>query len=66
MDFGVVRAVDELTLGIPRGRTVALLGPNGAGKSTSLSRLLEAAPARHRSTGTASWAGTVRRVPFRP
>jgi ABC-2 type transport system ATP-binding protein len=39
-DFGAVRAVDGLTLAIPRGQTVALLGPNGAGKSTSLSMLL--------------------------
>jgi ABC-2 type transport system ATP-binding protein len=38
--FGAVRAVDGLTLGIPRGQTIALLGPNGAGKSTSISMLL--------------------------
>ncbi|MGI8332804.1 ATP-binding cassette domain-containing protein [Actinomadura scrupuli] len=43
-DFGAVRAVDGLTLGIPCGQTVALLGPNGAGKSTSISMLLGLIP----------------------
>ncbi|WP_311922849.1 ABC transporter ATP-binding protein [Microbispora sp. H10836] len=38
--FGPVRAVDGLTLAIPRGQTVALLGPNGAGKSTTIALLL--------------------------
>jgi len=35
-----VRAVDNVTLDIPAGRTTALLGPNGAGKSTLLELLL--------------------------
>ncbi|MEW9528184.1 ABC transporter ATP-binding protein [Microbispora sp. NPDC049125] len=39
-DYGSVRAVDRLTLAIPRGQTVALLGPNGAGKSTTIGMLL--------------------------
>jgi ABC-2 type transport system ATP-binding protein len=38
--FGALRAVDDLTLEIRRGETVALLGPNGAGKSTTVSMLL--------------------------
>jgi ABC-2 type transport system ATP-binding protein len=38
--FGAVTAVDDLSLAIPRGQTVALLGPNGAGKSTSIGVLL--------------------------
>ncbi|MEU7690577.1 ABC transporter ATP-binding protein [Microbispora sp. SCL1-1] len=42
--FGPVRAVDELTLAIPRGQTVALLGPNGAGKSTTIALLLGLLP----------------------
>lgn len=39
MDFGRVKALDELTLGIPRGVT-GLVGANGAGKSTLIKILL--------------------------
>ncbi|MFJ5223696.1 ATP-binding cassette domain-containing protein [Streptomyces sp. NPDC088400] len=39
-NFGAVRAVDGVDLGIPRGETVALLGRNGAGKSTTIGMLL--------------------------
>src|SRR5262245_29029420 len=39
-DFGSVRAVDQLSLEIRRGETVALLGPNGAGKTTTVAMLL--------------------------
>jgi ABC-2 type transport system ATP-binding protein len=38
--YGQVTAVDKLSLGIPRGQTVALLGPNGAGKTTTVELLL--------------------------
>ena len=38
--YGEVKAVNELTLEIPQGRTIAFLGPNGAGKSTSIDMLL--------------------------
>jgi ABC-2 type transport system ATP-binding protein len=38
--YGPVKAVNELTLEIPQGRTIAFLGPNGAGKSTSIDMLL--------------------------
>src|SRR5690606_2291854 len=42
--FGSVRAVDGITLTVPRGQTVALLGPNGAGKSTTIAVLLGLLP----------------------
>ncbi|MFC1442520.1 ABC transporter ATP-binding protein [Streptacidiphilus sp. N1-10] len=38
--FGTVRAVNDISLTLHPGETVAFLGPNGAGKSTSIDMLL--------------------------
>ena len=38
--FGKFRAVDGLTLQIPRGSMFGLLGPNGAGKTTTLRMIM--------------------------
>ena len=38
-DFGQLRAVDHLSLEVPRGQILGFLGPNGAGKSTTMKML---------------------------
>ena len=37
--FGTFRAVDNLTMTVPRGEVYGFLGPNGAGKTTTLKML---------------------------
>ena len=38
--YGSIRAVDQLSLQVPRGGVFALLGPNGSGKTTTMGILL--------------------------
>ena len=37
--FGTFKALDDLTLTIPKGAVYGLVGPNGAGKSTAIRHL---------------------------
>lgn len=39
--FGPVRAVDGLSVAVPRGSVYGFLGPNGAGKTTTLRMLMD-------------------------
>jgi len=58
--FGAVTAVDDVSLGIPRGEVFALLGPSGSGKSS----LLRAIAGLEPCTGDIRWDGeSVRRMP---
>ena len=34
--FGTIKAVDDLSMKVPKGMTVGFLGPNGAGKTTTI------------------------------
>lgn len=38
--FGTIRAVDDLSLEIPKGIVFGFLGPNGSGKTTTIRLLL--------------------------
>jgi len=39
-DFGEQRAVDDLSIELPRGQVIGFVGPNGSGKSTTIRMLL--------------------------
>jgi ABC-2 type transport system ATP-binding protein len=53
-EYGAVRALDGLSISVPRGAIFGLLGPNGAGKSTTVKVLTTLA---RPDSGTASVAG---------
>ena len=38
--FGNFKALDDLTMTVPRGAVYGLVGPNGAGKSTAIRHLI--------------------------
>ncbi len=39
-NFGAIKAVDQLSLSLKKGKVYGLLGPNGSGKSTTLGMIL--------------------------
>ena len=43
--YGPQKALDGVTLSVPKGQVVGLLGPNGAGKSTLMKSILGYLPA---------------------
>ncbi|MGE3619969.1 MAG: ABC transporter ATP-binding protein [Acidimicrobiia bacterium] len=53
--FGGLRAVDSVSMTVPRGAVLGLIGPNGAGKSTLVGCLSGALRA---DSGRATWDGT--------
>jgi ABC-type multidrug transport system ATPase subunit len=53
-DYGRIRAVNQLSLDIPRGSVFGILGPNGSGKTTTLGIVLGVTNA---SSGDFLWFG---------
>lgn len=53
-NYGRIRAVNDLTLGIPEKSVFGILGPNGSGKTTTLGMLLDVI---NPTSGTYSWFG---------
>lgn len=52
--YGVIKAVENLTLSIPEKSVFGILGPNGSGKTTTLGMLLDVI---NPTSGSYSWFG---------
>ena len=44
VEYGAVRALHDISMGVQKGEVVAVMGPNGAGKSTVLKAVMGLAP----------------------
>jgi ABC-2 type transport system ATP-binding protein len=53
-NFGLVKAVNNVSLEIQKGNVYGILGPNGSGKSTTLGIVLNVV---NKTSGTYSWFG---------
>ncbi|MFF3485296.1 ATP-binding cassette domain-containing protein [Streptomyces sp. NPDC002701] len=53
--FGAVRALDSVSVGVPRGTVLGLLGHNGAGKTTLVNILTTALPLTSGRAGVAGY-----------
>lgn len=63
-DFGSLRAVDGISLKIPRGEFFAVLGPNAAGKTTTIKMMVGLiAP---QQVGPGSLGSTSRKTRWKP
>ncbi len=54
--YGDLRAADDVTLSVPRGRVVGFVGPNGAGKTTTMRAIFGLV---RPDAGTVTWDGAV-------
>ncbi len=66
VEIGGTRLIENITLHVERGSTVAIIGPNGAGKTTLLRAVLGLVPLSSGSitlfgVPIASWASCARR-----
>ena len=52
VEYGAVRALDDVSMDVHAGEVVAVMGPNGAGKSTVLKAVMGLAPV---VSGTVYW-----------